>query len=74
MALRREEYWGLSRLLRAKDFLIKNLIKRRLPEYSKFIDVGTVHTFQGRSEKSFCFPVCMEVKMGVILLTEHRIL
>ena len=30
--------------------------------------------FKGRSEKSFCFPVCMEVKMGVILLTEHRIL
>ena len=66
---------GIITPSKSQSFLIKNLIKRRLPEYSKFIDVGTVPTFsKGRSEKSFCFPVCMEVKMGVILLTEHRIL
>ena len=31
------------------------LIKRRLPEYSKFIDVGTVHTFQGAERKVILF-------------------
>ena len=65
---------GIITPFKSQSFLIKNLIKRRLPEYSKLLMLELYIRFKGRSEKSFCFPVCMEVKMGVILLTEHRIL
>ena len=35
--------------------MIKSLIKRTLPQYSEFIDVGTVHTFQGAERKVILF-------------------
>lgn len=59
MALRREEYWGLSRLLEPK-FLIKNLIKRRLRSIQSLLMLELYIRFKGRSEKSFVFPVCMK--------------
>lgn len=46
---------GIITPFKSQSFLIKNLIKRRLPEYSKFIDVGTVHTFQGAERKVILF-------------------
>lgn len=46
---------GIITPFKSQSFLIKNLIKQRLPEYSKFIDVGTVHTFQGAERKIILF-------------------
>ena len=46
---------GIITPFKSQSFLIKNLIKRRLQEYSKFIDVGTVHTFQGAERKVILF-------------------
>lgn len=46
---------GIITPFKSQSFLIKNLIKHRLPEYSKIIDVGTVHTFQGAERKVILF-------------------
>lgn len=46
---------GIITPFKSQSSLIKSLIKRRLPKYSKFIDVGTVHTFQGAERKVILF-------------------
>lgn len=46
---------GIITPFKSQSSLIKSLIKRRLPKYSKFIDVGTVHTFRGAERKVILF-------------------
>lgn len=46
---------GIITPFKSQSFLIKSLIKRTLPQYSEFIDVGTVHTFQGAERKVILF-------------------
>lgn len=50
-----KEILGIITPFKCQSFLIKQLIRNRLPEYEELIAVGTVHTFQGAERKVIIF-------------------
>ena len=50
-----KEILGIITPFKCQSFLIRQLIRNRLPVYEELIDVGTVHTFQGAERKVIIF-------------------
>ncbi|MDW2800902.1 C-terminal helicase domain-containing protein [Clostridium boliviensis] len=46
---------GVITPFKSQSILIKTIIKKEIPDYAQFIDVGTVHTFQGAERKVIIF-------------------
>lgn len=46
---------GIITPFKSQSLLIKRYIRSKLPQYSNFIDVGTVHTFQGAERNVILF-------------------
>lgn len=50
-----KELIGVITPFKSQSILIKSMIKKEIPDYTQFIDVGTVHTFQGAERKVIIF-------------------
>lgn len=46
---------GVITPFKSQSILIRRIIKKELPNYAQYIDVGTVHTFQGAERKIILF-------------------
>lgn len=46
---------GVISPFKSQSILINRLLKKEVPEFAKYIDVGTVHTFQGAERKIIIF-------------------
>lgn len=62
--LDKREVLGIITPFRGQSFLIRRYIKKMLSDYSDFIDVGTVHTFQGAERKVIIFSAVYGNKDG----------
>ncbi|WP_035292282.1 DEAD/DEAH box helicase [Clostridium sp. KNHs214] len=54
-SINEKELIGVITPFKSQSILIKKLIKEEFPDYAQFIDVGTVHTFQGAERKIILF-------------------
>lgn len=50
-----KELVGVITPFKSQGMLIKSMMKKEIPELAQFIDVGTVHTFQGAERKVIIF-------------------
>lgn len=46
---------GVITPFKSQSILINRILKKEIPEFAKYIDVGTVHTFQGAERKIIIF-------------------
>ncbi len=46
---------GVITPFKSQSILINKILKKEIPEFAKYIDVGTVHTFQGAERKIIIF-------------------
>lgn len=53
--INRKELVGVITPFKSQSILIKTMIRKEIPDYAQFIDVGTVHTFQGAERKVIIF-------------------
>lgn len=53
--INKKELVGIITPFKSQSNLIKNMIRKEIPEYMNFINVGTVHTFQGTERKAIIF-------------------
>lgn len=51
----KRELVGIITPFKRQSILIRSVIKKDIPDYAQYIDVGTVHTFQGAERKVIIF-------------------
>lgn len=54
-SINKKELIGVITPFKSQSIIIKKLIKEGIPDYAQFIDVGTVHTFQGAERNIILF-------------------
>lgn len=53
--INKKELVGVITPFKSQSILIKSIMKKEIPDFAQFIDVGTVHTFQGAERRVIIF-------------------
>lgn len=70
--LDRKSILGIITPFKSQKKLILKLMKKKLPDYEKYIDVGTVHTFQGAERKIIIFSSVYGSKDGCYFINYNK--